>query len=394
MAQGLGPQPFPRTGGGGGFTLGPAQNVFTGANRAAAETARDNYATANPSWLASYNGDTSLNIRLEFTENSESVALYQVRNNAGDAWLDNSSSTGIQGPPGMGQIDQNIPAGTATSTIYPAPSNLVSGQEIWINVPTLTFANGVPVPEADEVFFTRNIPSTSETITIQYRGHANGNVFGANSTTLAGAGGSSEVATTFTLNDGSEQAFVEVRYYPTTRQIRVSVTERVNAGLPTINDIEVILSYTESRSVPATPATVREVEIDRAGDRPYVFAIKPSASGNLILAGREREIDTGYSYTTLFGATEDGHLAAVNESSRFLNYEDFEPISTTILDLENHASLPQFGLFTTSYTRETDLNIGVTIKPSGLNVNDLPTSATGLSSGDVWFDGSSLKFAP
>lgn len=134
------------------------------------------------------------------------------------------------------------------------------------------------------------------------------------------------------------------------------------------------------------------VEIDRVGGRPYVFAIKPSTSGNLILVGREREIDTGYSYTTLFGASEDGHLAVVNETSRFLNYEDFEPISSTVLGLENHASLPQFGLFTTSYTRETDLNIGVTIKPTGLNVSDLPTSATGLLSGDVWFDGSSLKF--
>lgn len=287
-----------------------------------------------------------------------------------------------------------IPAGPTTNTIYPAPPNKVSGKDIWIRVPSIVFINGIPTQEANEVFFTRNIPPQSSTLNISYRGHANGNVFGTSSTTLAGVGGSSEVATSFTLNDGSEQAFVEVRYYPSTRRIRVSVTERVNSGLPTINDIEVILSYDETRNVPATPATIREVEIDRAGGRPYVFAIKPSASGNLMLVGREREIDTGYAYTTLFGATEDGHLTAVNEASRFLNYEDFEPIASTVLDLENHASLPQFGLFTTSYTRETDLNIGVTIKPTGLNVDDLPTSATGLSSGDVWFNGTALQFVP
>lgn len=287
-----------------------------------------------------------------------------------------------------------IPEGTSTSTLYPAPPTLVSGSGIWINVPTLVIRNGIPAPEADEIFFTRNVPTQSTTLNIEYRGHANGNVFGLSSTTLANVGGTQEVATTFTLDDGGEQAFVEVRYYPSTRRIRVSVTESIRTGLPTINDIEVILSYTETRDVPATPATVRSVEIDSAGTRPYVFAIKPSSTGNLILVGREREIDTGYSYTTLFGASESGSMAVVGEGSRFLNYEDFEPIASTMLDLENHASLPQYGLFTTQYTNETNLNIGVTIKPSGLNVSDLPTSATGLGSGDVWFDGSSLKFVP
>lgn len=81
-----------------GFTLGPAQNVFTGADRAAAEAARDAYAVdpANATWLPQYNADTSLNIRLEFG----STAVYQVRNTAGDAWLDNSSATGVVGPQG------------------------------------------------------------------------------------------------------------------------------------------------------------------------------------------------------------------------------------------------------------------------------------------------------
>ena len=284
-----------------------------------------------------------------------------------------------------------IPAGTATSTIYPAPSNRVSGEGIWINVPAITFINGVPSTLADEVFFTRNIPSQSTILTIQYRGHANGNLFGAASTTLAGVGGSSEVATTFTLNDGSETATVEVRYYPSARDIRVTVQERVNSGLPTINDIEVILSYSETRTIPATDATVREVEIDRVGVHPVVFAIKPSSSNTLILVGNEREIDTGYAYTDLFDTDESGHLAVVNESSRFLNYEDFDVIASTVQDLENHATLPQFGLFTTNYTDETTLNLGVTLRPQGLNVADLPTSATGLASGDVWFDGAGLR---
>ena len=94
-----------RGGAGGGFTLGPAQNVFTGADRAASEAARDAYAVANPSWLTIYNSDTSLNIRLEYTLGSDAVAQFQVRNSAGDDWLDNSSATGVQGDPGVNGID-------------------------------------------------------------------------------------------------------------------------------------------------------------------------------------------------------------------------------------------------------------------------------------------------
>ena len=58
-------------GGGGGFRLGPPQNIFTGTNRASAETARDNYDTANPGWITSYNNDIQLNIRLEYEDGCE-----------------------------------------------------------------------------------------------------------------------------------------------------------------------------------------------------------------------------------------------------------------------------------------------------------------------------------
>ena len=78
-----------------------------------------------------------------------------------------------------------IPASTVTDIIYPAPSTRVSGAGIWINIPALTFVNGIPVPEADEVFFTRNIPATTIPVDIQYRGHANGNIFGAGTAKLA-----------------------------------------------------------------------------------------------------------------------------------------------------------------------------------------------------------------
>lgn len=99
--------------GGGGFTLGPEQNVFTGANRSAAETSRDNYFTSNPSNLAAYNANTALNIRLEYDDGGDAVAQFQVRNGAGDAWLDNDSAIGVRGGDGTvsipGVADGTIP---------------------------------------------------------------------------------------------------------------------------------------------------------------------------------------------------------------------------------------------------------------------------------------------
>ena len=105
-----------------------------------------------------------------------------------------------------------------------------------------------------------------------------------------------EVATTFTLDDGSEVSTVEVRYYPSTRRIRVSVTEVVRVGLPTINDVQVILSFTETRTVPATPATTRMVFIENLHDGPQVFAIKPSSTGTIIIVGDQAEVDTNFSH--------------------------------------------------------------------------------------------------
>ena len=107
--------PFPpiSTGGrGAGFMLGPEQNVFTGADRAAAESARDTYFTANPSNLASYNADNSLNIRLEYSDGGDAIAQFQVRNTADSEWVDNDSAIGVRGDDGTATVagaDGTIP---------------------------------------------------------------------------------------------------------------------------------------------------------------------------------------------------------------------------------------------------------------------------------------------
>ena len=91
------------------FPLGPEQNTFgdtTTANRAAAETLRDDYATANPDWLALYDADRSFLIRLVWIGNATE---FQRRNAAGDAWEDTTSAvTGPTGPPGTGRAIRTV----------------------------------------------------------------------------------------------------------------------------------------------------------------------------------------------------------------------------------------------------------------------------------------------
>lgn len=90
------------------FPLGPLQNVFTGPDRFSVESARDAYALANPSWLAQYDANRTLNIRLEYSDNDAGVAVYQIRNSTNDGWIDNSSARGITG---KGVSFDNLPAG-------------------------------------------------------------------------------------------------------------------------------------------------------------------------------------------------------------------------------------------------------------------------------------------
>ena len=68
-----------------GQNLGPETNEFSGDTRADAEAARDTYATANPTWLAQYDADDTLNIRL--TWSSGALRVYQNRES--NAWVDN-----------------------------------------------------------------------------------------------------------------------------------------------------------------------------------------------------------------------------------------------------------------------------------------------------------------
>lgn len=114
--------------GGAGFAVGQPNNLFgtsaadigaqplvvtPAASRGAAEGVRDTYATANPSWLASYDTKPGVGIFLYYLEGTDVVSVGQTR--IASQWVDQVSTVGIQGRPGSGTdfsgiAANNIPA--------------------------------------------------------------------------------------------------------------------------------------------------------------------------------------------------------------------------------------------------------------------------------------------
>ena len=73
---------LPGFGGGGGLTLGPPQNTFTGSNKSAAVAARRTYQNDHAPWLAQYDAEPTFTIALTYG----STTTYQARR--GGAWAD------------------------------------------------------------------------------------------------------------------------------------------------------------------------------------------------------------------------------------------------------------------------------------------------------------------
>ena len=85
--------------------LGPTPNTFNADTRALAETARDDYAAANPTWLATYDGEHSFAIVLSWPTTATS-GTFQVRESS--RWLDISGLTVQVGglEPGNAALDE------------------------------------------------------------------------------------------------------------------------------------------------------------------------------------------------------------------------------------------------------------------------------------------------
>ena len=97
--------------GGGGLTLGPVTNSFNGATRAAAETLRDAYGTANASWLAQYDSEPTFTIILTWPVIPVNT-VYQSRRSS--VWTDVTGLVrgprGAIGPAASARTDAEIQA--------------------------------------------------------------------------------------------------------------------------------------------------------------------------------------------------------------------------------------------------------------------------------------------
>lgn len=60
--------------------------------------------------------------------------------------------------------------------------------------------------------------------------------------------------------------------------------------------------------------------------------------------------------------TESSSLVVSTEIGTYLNYTQFTPSAQTVVSFENHATLPQFGLFTTEYTSATVVTLDTQLK--------------------------------
>lgn len=129
-------------GGTSGIQIGPEQNVFSGATRPQAESARDSYEGLNPSWLASYNANKTLNIRLEYLDGANSVSVYQNRTNDGLSWADNSSAVGVQGQAGADGADLQFVDETERDNFFSGRTDLIKPNlpiQITVDSETVSF---------------------------------------------------------------------------------------------------------------------------------------------------------------------------------------------------------------------------------------------------------------
>ena len=92
-------------GGGAGFALGPAQNTFNAATKAAGVTARDTYSTNNSDWLAQYDANPNSLVRVTWPATPANEAFY---GRADSAWVELTAV--VRGPRGLkGDTGTGVP---------------------------------------------------------------------------------------------------------------------------------------------------------------------------------------------------------------------------------------------------------------------------------------------
>ena len=259
------------------------------------------------------------------------------------------------------------PAGTTTVTVYPTPAN--QARQDWY---TVAGHSSSLQAEADELLFTRDVPSGTAILNYRVRYAANGSTGATTSRALIiGAGVDASDSFTLTLPDGESFA-ITLDWQASQRRIRYTATPNANNPDFFIFDTQIGIDYEESRTVPATPATVRTRNLGtlRTGE-PFVFVTRPatvrttgSTNPNLVLVSNLGEIDTGYDYNTLFTATDAGFVEINDTTATVYDYRDFVPSEIIMVQFAQRAALPYNGFYTDdhSYLTVVDLDTQLQVR--------------------------------
>ncbi len=287
-----------------------------------------------------------------------------LRADDGSAGIVDLMSLDAQGNLNIKQFVPAIPAGSTSVTVYPLPSNQV--RRDWYTVAGHT---GNLQPEADELFFTRDLPAEATFLTYNVRYAANGST-GPTVERIFSIGGASDSSDSFTLSLPSGESFsIETLWRAATRDLVYRATPNANNSGLFIFDTQVNAEYFETRVVPATPATTRDRSVGTlaAGD-PLVVASRPSvprvtgtSNPTLTIVTNFGQVDTGFLFDDLFKTTDDGFLE-YNGAAAVYNYRDFLPSQVLLSGVAQRSSLPSNGFYTADHTFETVLDFDVQLK--------------------------------
>ncbi len=258
---------------------------------------------------------------------------------------------------------QLVPAhggGTRTVTHYPAPPNQIGGPGRYFLLNLKTTTNQ---PVDAEISFTNDIPTSTTTVTINSRILVNGNNVNDQTHTLSVGGADSSV--TFVEDSGSELISVTVRYRSAFNDIEVQASPQ-NTQFA-IADLEIRMQWTETVTEASFAATTADHII-----APYIqgnmlpIAIKPSITrvddnaAVMIIVTENGEINTGYTFTTLFSNTDVGFIQITSEDTSVYDL-NFNANQLILTDLNARINNLYFGLFTDNATHSTVVNLDTQI---------------------------------
>ena len=213
--------------------------------------------------------------------------------------------------------------------------------------------------------FTIDVPA-GRPLTLNYTDEANFDTQTSGTYNLA----ANQENANFTVRDANITVTVSLRRNGDHIQAEVTMNNIPGGSL---TEYAITFSGTTTRTVttPGTDETIRDVRLESAHDGYQVFGIKQSASNTVILVGDETEVDTNYLFTTLFGSSHSGYLVSTVDTTTFFDYRDFLPIAPIVSILENHAALPEFGLFITTYNHQTTFKLNTQLEAKNSSGNDV-----------------------